>query len=70
MACCKVAVDACFLSYRICCAVRARVPAHPFFSTDGLSVPDRLRVTGDQSAEGRLFVGHYSGPYSPPSSPC
>ena len=36
--------------------------ARPSSSTDGLSVPDRWRVTWrPRSAEGRLFVGHYLG---------
>ena len=63
LACCKVAVDVCFLSSRIYCAGSGTGPlTRPSSSTDGLSVPDRWRLTWrPRSAEGRLFVDHYLG---------
>src|SRR5208337_1031081 len=63
LACCKVAVDACFLSSRIYCAGSGTGPlTRPSSSTDGLSVPDRWRLSWrPRSAERRLFVDHYLG---------
>ena len=63
LGCCKVAVDACFLSSRIYCAGSGTGPlTRPSSSTDGLSVPGRWHVTWrPRSAEGRLFVDHYLG---------
>src|SRR5208337_5020752 len=63
LACCKVAVDVCFLSSRIYCAGSGTGPLTRLSSsTDGLSVPDRWHLTWrPRSAEGRLFVDHYLG---------
>ena len=63
LACCKVAVDAGFLSSRIYYAGSGTGPlTGPSSSTDGLSIPDPWRVTWrPRSAEGRLFVEHYLG---------
>jgi hypothetical protein len=62
LACCKVAVDACFLSSRIYCAGSGTGPLTRPSSADGLSVPDRWHLTSrPRSAEGRLFVDHYLG---------
>ena len=63
LACCKVAVDACFLSSRIYYAGSGRgLLTRPSSSTTGLPAPNRWRVTWrPRSAEGRLFVDHYLG---------
>ncbi len=73
LACCKVAVDACFLSSRIYYAGSGTGPlTRPSSSTDGLSVPDRGASPGDHGRpKGDCSLTTTSvDRKGPPSRPC